>query len=113
MTPIKNHYKTKYKLDTAVAVILMVIGVCTVSLVFGMMLFPVFTKVCADALLFAVARVGYAGVATVCIGILLECYNLYEDHKPHVVVLAAISILACIITILLIHYGAQAYSCAI
>jgi len=107
----QHHYQTKYKLDSAVAIILIVVGICTVSVVFGMMLFPVFTKVCADELLFGVARIGYAGITTLCIGVLLECYNLYEHHKPHVAVLAAVSLLASIITVLMIHYVAQAYSC--
>lgn len=111
MTQHPHRYQTKYKLDSAVAIILMVLGICIISVVFGMMLFPVFTKVCADELLLGVARVGYGGVATLCIGVLLECYNLYEHHKPHVAVLAAVSLLAGIATVLMIHYVAQAYSC--
>lgn len=110
-----NHqpYRTKYRLDTAVAIIFMVLGGCIISLVFGMLLFPVFTHVCADELLFAVAKLGYAGVTILAIGLLLEAYNLYEHHRKHVAVVVAVTIVTSTITSLMIHFAAQAYSCTL
>lgn len=107
------HYRTKYKLDTAVAIIFVFIGACMVSAVFGMMMFPVFTRVCANELLLGVARIGYAGVITMAVGLLLEAYNLYEHHRRDVAVIVAATIVASTITILMIHFVAQAYTCTL
>jgi cytosine/uracil/thiamine/allantoin permease len=106
-----NHYRTKYRLDTAVAIILIFLGTATVSAVFGMFLFPIFTHVCANQLLMGVARIGYGGVITLMTGLLLEAYNLYEAHKKHVSVLVAATVLMGALTIMMIHYFATAYSC--
>ena len=106
-----HHYRTKYRLDTAVAIIFMFLGTAVISLVFGMLLFPVFTHVCADQLLIGVARIGDGGVATLTIGLLLEAYNLYEAHKRHVAVIIAATVLVALLTAMMIHYVAQAYTC--
>ena len=106
-----HHYRTKYGLDTAVAIILMFVGTAVISLVFGMLLFPVFTHVCADQLLVGVARIGYGGVATLVVGLLLEAYNLYGAHKKHVAVVVAATILLGFLTCMMIHYVSQAYTC--
>jgi hypothetical protein len=107
------HYRTKYRLDTAVAVVFIFFGACTVSAVFGMMLFPVFTHICANALLVAVARVGYAGVVTLAVGLFLEAYNLFEHHRRHVAVVVAVTIVAATVTILMIHFVSVAYTCSL
>ncbi len=106
-----HHYRTKYRLDTAVAIIFIFLGVCVISLVFGMLLFPIFTHVCANELLIGVARIGYGGVATLCIGLLLEAYNLYSEHKRHIAVIVAMTVLIAVVTSMMIHYGAAAYTC--
>lgn len=108
-----THYRTKYRLDTAVAIIFIFVGTAVISLAFGMMLFPVFTHVCADQLLLGVAKIGYGGVATLAVGLLLEAYNLYEHHRKHVAVLVAVSIVASTFCVLMIHYVAQAYTCTL
>ncbi|MFA6474774.1 MAG: hypothetical protein WCV88_01070 [Patescibacteria group bacterium] len=110
---MSQHYQTKYKLDTAVAIIFIFVGTVIISTVFGMMLFPVFTHVCAEQLLLGVARIGYGGIAVAFIGVCLEAYNLYEMHKQHVAVVMAASIVGVVITSLMIHYLAQAYSCTV
>lgn len=106
-----HHYRTKYGLDTAVAIIFIMLGACTISMVFGMLLFAVFTHVCADTLLLAVAKVGYAGSVLLAAGLLLETYNLYEHHRKHIAVLVAVTAVVSVVTILMIHFVAQAYSC--
>ncbi len=113
MPIMTHHYRTKYRLDTAVAIILIFMGTCIVSVVFGMFLFPIFTHVCADQLLMGVARIGYGGVITLMTGLLLEAYNLYEAHKKHVAVIVAAIVLMGTLTILMIHSVATAYSCQI
>lgn len=108
-----SHYQTKYKLDTAVAIIFIFLGVAVVSVVFGMMLFPVFTHVCANQLLLGVAKIGYGGVATLATGLMLEAYNLYEHHRKHVAVVVAVTIVISVVSSLMIHYVAQAYTCTL
>ena len=108
-----THYQTKYKLDTAVAIIFIFLGMAIVSGVFGMLLFPVFTHVCANQLLLGVARFGYGGVATLATGLMLEAYNLYEHHRRHVSVLVAVTVLMSVFTVLMIHYVASAYTCTL
>ncbi|EKD79012.1 MAG: hypothetical protein ACD_41C00192G0002 [uncultured bacterium] len=108
-----NHYRTKYKLDTAVAIIFISFGVAIVSGVFGIMLFPVFTHVCADQLLLGVARIGYGGIATLATGLLLEAYNLFEHHRKHVSIVVAVTILMSIFAGLMIHYFSTAYTCTL
>lgn len=108
-----SHYQTKYKLDTAVAIIFIFVGVTIISVVFGLLLFPVFTHVCANQLLLGVARIGYGGVATLATGLMLEAYNLYEHHRKHVSVLVAITVLMSTFTVLIIHYFATAYTCTL
>lgn len=107
------HYRTRYGLDTAVAVLFIFFGTSLVSAVFGMMLFPVFTHVCANELLLGVAKIGYAGVVTFTVGILLEAYNLFEHHRRHVAVVVGITIIAATIAILLIRSVADAYTCVL
>lgn len=99
-----------YKVDPIVAVILIVLGIAVVSLVFGMMLFPVLTQVCATELLYAVARLGYFGIFLIFSGLMLEAYHLYEEHKKHVVVVvvagAVVAVTACwLMTLLANHYS--------
>lgn len=106
-----HRYHTKYRLDTAVAIIFIFLGTGVVSLVFGMLLFPIFTHVCANQLLIGVARIGYGGVATLSIGLLLEAYNLYSEHKGHVAVMVAMTVLLALVTSMMIHYVAEAYTC--
>lgn len=106
-----HHYRTKYRLDTAVAIIFIFIGTAVVSLVFGMLLFPIFTHVCANQLLIGVARIGYGGVATLTMGLFLEAYNLYGEHKKHVAVVVATTLLVGLLACMMIHYVAQAYTC--
>ncbi|EKD78894.1 MAG: hypothetical protein ACD_41C00232G0004 [uncultured bacterium] len=108
-----THYQTKYKLDTAVAIIFIFLGMAVVSVVFGMMLFPIFTHVCANQLLLGAARLGYGGVATLATGLMLEAYNLYEHHRRHVSVLVAVTIVMSISMVLMIHYVATAYTCTL
>lgn len=108
-----THYQTKYKLDTAVAVILILLGVSIVSGVFGLLLFPVFTHVCANQLLLGVVRIGYGGVATLTTGVLLEAYNLYEHHRRHVAVVVAVTVLMSIFIVLMMHYVSTAYTCTL
>lgn len=108
---MSHRYRTKYRLDTAVAIIFMFLGTAVVSVVFGMLLFPVFTHVCANQLLIAIARIGYGGVATLATGLLLEAYNLYEEHKKHIAVVVAATILMCSVAVMMIHYVAAAYTC--
>lgn len=107
------HYRTKYKLDTAVAVLFIFFGNSLVSGVFGMMLFPIFTHVCANALLFGVTKLGYAGVVMLSVGILLEAYNLFEHHRRHVAVVVGITVVAATIALLLLHFVAAAYTCSL
>lgn len=106
-----HRYHTKYRLDTAVAIIFMFLGTAVVSAVFGMLLFPIFTHVCANQLLIAVARIGYGGVATLMTGLLLEAYNLYEEHKKHTAVVIAVTMLLGMVVVMMIHYVAEAYTC--
>lgn len=108
-----SHYQTKYKLDTAVAIVFIFLGAAVVSVVFGMMLFPVFTHVCANQLLLGVAKIGYGGVATLATGLMLEAYNLYEHHRKHVAVVVAVTIFVSVVASLMIHYVAQAYTCTL
>lgn len=111
-----NHhprYRTKYKLDTAVAVLFIFFGISITSAVFGMMLFPIFTHVCANELLLGVTKIGYAGVVTLTVGIFLEAYNLFEHHRRHVAVVVGMTIIAATIAILLIHFVAEAYTCSL
>ncbi|MBI4407759.1 MAG: hypothetical protein HY565_04655 [Candidatus Kerfeldbacteria bacterium] len=107
------HYRTKYKLDTAVAIIFIFLGMAVISVVFGMLLFPVFTHVCANQLLLGVAKIGYGGVATLATGLMLEAYNLYEHHRGHVAVLVAVSVVTSTVCVLMIRYVAQAYTCTL
>lgn len=109
---MEHRYRTKYKLDTAVAIVFIFLGTVIISLVFGMLLFAIFTHVCANELLLGVARIGYGGIATLVIGLLLEAYNLYEHHKRHVAVVVAMTLLIGVVTILMMHAIAQAYTCA-
>ncbi len=106
-----HHYRTKYKLDTAVAIFFMFLGTAVISLVFGMLLFPVFTHVCADQLLLGVARIGYGGTAVLVAGLLLEAYNLFEHHRKHVAVIVAVTLLVGLFVVMMIHQVAQAYTC--
>lgn len=106
-------YRTRSGLDTAVAVLFIFFGTCIVSAVFGMLLFPVFTHVCANELLLGVAKIGYAGVVTFTVGILLEAYNLLEHHRRHVAVVVGITIIAATVAILLIRSVADTYTCAL
>ncbi|EKD76270.1 MAG: hypothetical protein ACD_43C00168G0002 [uncultured bacterium] len=107
------HYLTKYKLDTAVAIMFIFIGASIVNVVFGMLLFPVLTRVCANELLLGVARIGYAGIVTLAVGLFLEAYNLYELHKRHIAVIVAVTIIMATVAALLIHFVAQAYTCSL
>lgn len=116
MSHTSNHhprYRTKYKLDSAVAVLFIFFGTSLVSGVFGMLLFPVFTRVCANELLLGVARIGYAGVVTLSVGLLLEAYNIFEHHRRHIAVVVGATVVAATITILLIHFVAEAYTCSL
>lgn len=101
----------KFELDPLLAVLLVFIGVVVVSMVFGMLLFPVFTKICAASLLQGIAKVGYFGICVALSGILLEAYNLYEHHKKHVQVLIALSIVMGLATGGLIYLISRVYSC--
>lgn len=106
-----HNYRTKYRLDTAVAIIFILIGGSTVSVIFGMLLFAVFTHVCANELLVAAEKIGYGGIATLVVGLFLEAYNLYEHHRQHVAVVVAITMVMGVVVALLIHFFAQAYTC--
>jgi len=104
-------YLPKYKLDTALIVALIMIGISVTSTVFGFLFFPVVTQICATALLLGVVKVGYVSVAILLIGLLLEAYNLYEHHRRHVVALMCVSIAACALAVWLMHGLAIRYSC--
>lgn len=82
-----------------------------VSVVFGMMLFPVFTEVCANTLLLGAAKFGYGGVAVLLIGLLLEAYNLFEHHRHHVSWLVMISISMSLAAASLLYVVASTYTC--
>lgn len=117
MSAHSNHhypsYRTKYKLDTTVAIVFIFLGVSIVNVVFGMMLFPAFTHVCANELLLGVARIGYTGVFILTVGLFLEAYNLFEHHKRHIAVIVATTIVMATVVVLLIHFVAKAYTCSL
>ncbi len=100
-----------YKVDPIVAVILIVLGIAVVSLVFGMMFFPVLTQVCATELLYAVAKLGYFGIFLIFSGLMLEAYHLYEEHKKHVIVVVVAGMVVAITACWLISLLANHYSC--
>lgn len=102
---------TRYKVDPIVPVVLIIIGIAVVSMVFGVMLFPILTQVCADELLYAIAKMGYFGAFLIFSGLMLEAYHLYEEHKRHISVLITVSLIVVIITCWLINLLANHYSC--
>lgn len=107
---IKKSTKS-YKVDPIVAVIFIVLGIAVVSLVFGMMFFPVLTQVCASELLYAVARLGYFGIFLIFSGLMLEAYHLYEEHKKHIVVVVVAGTVVAITACWLLALLANHYSC--
>ncbi|MFA5995546.1 MAG: hypothetical protein WCW27_03685 [Patescibacteria group bacterium] len=106
-----NKWLPKYKIDPILPVVITFLGVTVTSLVIGMLLFPVFTKVCVAELLYSLAKLGYFGIMILCFGLMLEAYNLYEHHRKHVIVLVAITILMSIVGIWLIRLVSTGYSC--
>lgn len=105
-----NH-ESKYKLDPILPVVIVVLGLMVISLVFGLMMFPVLTQVCASELLYAVAKLGYFGIFMIFSGLMLEAYHLYEDHKKHVVVVAVLSVLVAVVMGWMLYLLASTYSC--
>lgn len=93
------------------AVIAVFIGTVIISMVFGMLIFGVFTAVCATNLLHVAAKVGYVGVLILLAGLLLETYALYEHHRKHVMWLAALSVMMSIVAAGMIHFSSVLYSC--
>lgn len=108
--PIKQSTPA-YKVDPIVAVICIVLGIAVVSLVFGVMLFPMLTQVCATELLYAVAKLGYFGIFLIFSGLMLEAYHLYEEHKKHIVVVVVAGTVVAITACWLLTLLANQYSC--
>jgi hypothetical protein len=101
----------KYKIDPILPVIITFVGVTVTSLAVGMLLFPVFTKVCVAELLYGVARLGYFGIGVLCFGLMLEAYNLYEHHRKHVIVLVVVTLILSVVGAWLIQLISAGYSC--
>ena len=113
-SPQKNRsakHGTKHGFHPALAVMLAFLGTAVISVVFGMLIFPVFAQVCAPDLLAAVAKVGYAGVVVLGIALLLEAYNLYEHHTKHVSWLVVVGLAALVVTAILIAMAPGAVAC--
>lgn len=106
-----NTPSPRYKVDPIVPVIVIVLGIAVVSLVFGLMLFPMLTQVCATELLYAAAKLGYFGIFLIFLGLLLEAYHLYEEHKKHVSVVIVASVVVIVTSCWLITLLANHYSC--
>lgn len=107
----QKHHQTKHGLHPVLPILLAFIGAAIVSMVFGLLLFPIFTGVCAEEFLYAVRNMGYAGVVVLCAGLLLEAYNLYEHHRGHVQLLVGTSLLLSISIVILMSLVSGAYSC--
>lgn len=107
--PHNGNHKTY--VDPALPVFLTGIGVAVVSFVFGMLTFPVFTKICVGELLYGIAKIGYIGLAVVFFGLMLEALNLYEHHRRHVVLLIVIATSMSVVGGWMIHFISSAYSC--
>ncbi len=104
-------HKSKYKLDPVLPVTVVVLGIALVSVIFGMLLFPVLTQVCATEILYSAARMGYLGVGLIFVGLVLEAYHLYEMHRKHISVLVIVSIAVAIATSWMIYFLSNVYSC--
>ncbi len=101
----------KTYVDPALPVFLVGIGLATTSFVFGLLSFPIFTKVCVSGLLSGVAKIGYLGIAVVFLGLMVEAFNLYEHHRRHVVLLIIVATTVCALGGWLMHFISSAYSC--
>ena len=102
---------TKYGLHPTLPIILIYIGSCVLSLVFGMELFPAFTDICARALLKALSNVGYASIALILIGIGLEAYHLYEYHKRHVMWIVIVALAMAAAAMNMLYFVTKNFSC--
>lgn len=107
----RQFHNTKHGLHPALPIFLGFVGTSVVSLVFGMLIFPVFTHICAAELLLAVSKWGYFGVGIIMLAVWLEAYHLYEHHKRHVIWLVILSIVMCLSIAWLIYLVATHYSC--
>ena len=106
----KKH-STRHGLHPAFPVVLAFVGIAVISLAFGMLIFPLFAKVCAPDLLNAVSIIGYGGVAVMALALLLEAYNLYEHHKQHVTLLIFGGMLGLAGTVVMLYMAPLASSC--
>lgn len=102
---------TKYGLHPALPIILIYIGSCLLSLIFGMELFSAFTQICANTLLVALSKVGYAAILLVLTGIFLEAYHLYEYHKRHVTWLVIVALGMAFFTTGILYVVTRSFSC--
>ncbi|MDP3970779.1 MAG: hypothetical protein Q8P90_03690 [bacterium] len=107
----REHHQTRHGLHPVLPIFLAFVGTIVVSVVFGMLIFPAFTQICADELFGAIAVIGYYGVGIVFIALMLEAYNLYEHHKKHVALVVFITFLMCGMITYLIKMISMAFTC--
>lgn len=102
---------TKYGLHPALPVILVYLGSCIASVVFGMVLFSALADICANVLLYGMSKVGYGAILVVLVGVGLEAYHLYEFHKRHVAWTLLIAFGMAMIAIWLLYFLTQQFTC--